>query len=99
MLCEAGVNIPLEAEEHLLEVEKKAISAVLIAVDGRLEAVFGIEDPLKVEASVVISKLKRMGITSIMLTGDNWTTANAVAREVCFICLGHFFRVLKSVKQ
>ena len=96
MLCEAGVNIPLEAEEHLLEVEKKAISAVLIAVDGRLEAVFGIEDPLKVEASVVISKLKRMGITS---TGDNWTTANAVAREVCFICLGHFFRVLKSVKQ
>lgn len=81
LLQDAGVDIPFEAEEHLLEIEQKARSEVLVAVDGRLVGIFGVADPLKVEAAVVMAGLKRMGISCIMVTGDNWTTAKAVARE------------------
>lgn len=84
LIHDAGVHIPIEAEEHLLDIEQKARSEVLVAVDGQLEGVFGVADPLKLEAAVVVERLKRMGITSFLVTGDNWRTAKAVAKEVCF---------------
>ncbi|KAI5071466.1 hypothetical protein GOP47_0013717 [Adiantum capillus-veneris] len=79
---EEGVTISLEAEAHLLDIEQKARSEVLVAIDGLLHGVFGIADPLKLEAAVVVEALKRMGISSIMVTGDNWRTARAIAKEV-----------------
>jgi Cu+-exporting ATPase len=42
----------------------------------------GITDPLKREAAVVVEGLKKMGVHPVMLTGDNWRTAKAVAKEV-----------------
>ncbi|MCO5575990.1 hypothetical protein L7F22_029797 [Adiantum nelumboides] len=79
---EEGVTISSDVEAHLLDIELKARSEVLVAVDGLLQGVFGIADPLKLEAVVVVEALKRMGISSIMVTGDNWRTARAIAKEV-----------------
>lgn len=83
LLEDEGVVISSETEAHLLDIEQKARSEVLVAIDGLLEGVFGIADPLKREAAVVVEALRRMGISSIMVTGDNWTTARAIAKEVC----------------
>lgn len=81
LLQDGGIAISVNAEDHLLDIEQKARSEVLVAIDGSLEGVFGIADPLKLEASVVVERLKRMGISSIMLTGDNWSSARAIAKE------------------
>lgn len=82
LLQDGGVQISSEMEAHLLDIEQKARSEVLVSVDGRLEGIFGIADPLKLEAAVVVEGLKKMGISSIMVTGDNWRTARAIAKEV-----------------
>lgn len=47
-----------------------------------LIGVLGVADPLKREAAVVVEGLEKMGIRSVMVTGDNWRTAKAVAQEV-----------------
>eukprot|EP00250_Pteridium_aquilinum_P013664 c21491_g1_i1 orf=568-3597(-) len=82
LLEDAGVEISLEVEAYLSGIGQNARSEVLVAVDGILQGVFGIADPLKLEAAVVVEALKRMGISSIMVTGDNWRTARAIAKEV-----------------
>ena len=47
-----------------------------------MAGVIAVSDPLKSGAEEVISILKSMKVRSIMVTGDNWGTANSIAREV-----------------
>lgn len=81
-MTESRVTIPLEAESFLIELEERTNTGVLVAYDGALVGILGVADPLKREAAVVVEGLKKMGIEPVMVTGDNWRTARAVAREV-----------------
>ncbi|CAK8578220.1 unnamed protein product [Lathyrus sativus] len=82
LLVESGINIPTEVESFVVELEESAKTGILVACDSILIGVLGVADSLKREASVVIEGLKKMGITPVMVTGDNWRTARAVAKEV-----------------
>jgi Cu+-exporting ATPase len=53
-----------------------------IAVDGRLAGLFAIADPVKTSTPEALKALAAEGIKVIMLTGDNRTTANAVAQRL-----------------
>ncbi|KAL5719631.1 P-type Cu(+) transporter [Ranunculus cassubicifolius] len=64
------------------ESENLARTCVLVAIDGIVSGAFAVSDPVKPEAHRIITFLKTMGITSIMVTGDNWATAFAIAKEV-----------------
>ncbi len=57
-------------------------TAVLLAVDGNLQAVMGIADALKPSSKNAVQALQRLGLEVVMLTGDNRQTAEAIAREV-----------------
>ena len=58
-------------------------SHLYLAVGGTLSAVICIEDPLRQEAKEVITQLKELGLSKIvMMTGDSYRTAQAVAKEV-----------------
>lgn len=82
MMHSHGVHVPLGAEEALQNGEQRARTGVLVAVNRELAAVLAISDPLKAEAPAVVAALKRMGIRSVMMTGDNADTARVVAEEV-----------------
>ncbi|RDX75283.1 Copper-transporting ATPase RAN1, partial [Mucuna pruriens] len=82
LLEENGINIATEVENFVVELEESAKTGILVAYDEVLTGVLGIADPLKREASVVIEGLKKMGVIPVMVTGDNWRTARAVAKEV-----------------
>ncbi|MBT8762342.1 copper-translocating P-type ATPase [Desulfohalobiaceae bacterium Ax17] len=56
-------------------------SLLFMAVDGKAVLVMGLADKLKPEAPEVVRKLKSMGIKIIMITGDNWNTAKAIAGQ------------------
>lgn len=87
-MAEHGVTVPREAETFLVDLELNAKTGILVAYDDSFIGVLGVADPLKREAAVVVEGLKKMGIHPVMVTGDNWRTANAVAKEVGF--LTHF---------
>ncbi len=57
-------------------------TVVNVAIDGAVAGVIGIADPIKPSASKAIEALKADGLRVVMLTGDNATTANAVARKL-----------------
>ncbi|XP_072963273.1 copper-transporting ATPase HMA4-like [Typha angustifolia] len=75
-------QISPEVQEFVSDTEHLARTCVLVAVDGVICGAFAVSDPLKPEAGRVVSFLSSMNISSIMVTGDNWATATAIAREV-----------------
>ncbi|KAI3712634.1 hypothetical protein L1987_71194 [Smallanthus sonchifolius] len=82
LLTENGVEIPTNVENFVVDLEENAKTGILVAYDSELIGVVGVADPLKREAAVVVEGLKKMGVRPIMVTGDNWRTARAVAKEV-----------------
>jgi len=54
---------------------------VLLAIDGKAVALLAIRDPLREDSIDALQRLHREGYRLVMLTGDNPTTANAIARE------------------
>eukprot|EP01018_Ginkgo_biloba_P026263 Gb_22737 [translate_table: standard] len=82
IMVESGISIPEEVDEHLRLVEELARTGVSVAIERELVGVIAISDPVKPEAKNVIRILSSMGLKCIMVTGDNWGTAKAIAKEV-----------------
>jgi Cu+-exporting ATPase len=57
-------------------------TAIFIGVDGSVAGVLAIADPVKPSTPEALAALKKEGLRVVMLTGDNWTTARAVARRL-----------------
>lgn len=64
------------------ELRRDGATAIFAAVDGRLAGIFAISDPVKESTQGAIDTLKGDGIRVVMLTGDNRTTAEAVAKKL-----------------
>jgi len=80
-LGELGVDTTaLEAEAERLRQE--GATAIFLALDGRAAAIFAIADPVKETTPAALAALAREKIRVVMLTGDNRTTAQAVARRL-----------------
>jgi len=71
---------PIEQKMNELELQGK--TAVIVAVDNKIEGIIAVADSLKKSSSLAIFALKDLGIECIMITGDNEKTANAIAKEV-----------------
>jgi Cu+-exporting ATPase len=78
-----------EYDVDLAEVAKEAeafrsggVTAIFMAVDGAAAGVFAIADPIKPSTSEALAALKSEGLRVVMLTGDNRTTARAVAKQL-----------------
>jgi len=80
-MVERSINIEL-AQPALAEAAKKAESAILIAINEEIQAVFTIADSPKEDSKRAVAKLKALGLETIMLTGDNKETASAIGKEV-----------------
>jgi P-type Cu+ transporter len=70
----------LDSEAERLRADGATV--IDIAVDGRLAGLFAIADPVKTSTPEALKALAAEGIKVIMLTGDNRTTANAVAQRL-----------------
>ncbi len=77
---ELGID-PTPLQTRALELEAQGKTVVWIAVNRQVEGLMGITDALKPTAAQVVRSLQQMGITVVMLTGDNATTAQAIAQQ------------------
>eukprot|EP01114_Cavostelium_apophysatum_P007114 TRINITY_DN1883_c0_g1_i2.p1 TRINITY_DN1883_c0_g1~~TRINITY_DN1883_c0_g1_i2.p1 ORF type:complete len:1016 (+),score=313.48 TRINITY_DN1883_c0_g1_i2:236-3283(+) len=90
------IGVPAEAENAMQMMERDAKTAILVGIDNYLAAVIGIADQVKPEAKITVATLRKMGIQSWMVTGDNQRTANAIAGQVGITNV--FAEVLPSLK-
>jgi len=68
-------------EPELAKLENDGKTAMLMAIDSKLEAIIAVADTLKESSREAIEELKEMGIDVYMITGDNKRTAEAIARK------------------
>jgi Cu+-exporting ATPase len=81
LMGDLGIDpAPLErqADEH----RKEGQGVMFVALDGKLAGLLVVADPVKDGAAEAVAELHRDGIRIVMLTGDNRTTAEAVARRI-----------------
>ena len=71
---------PLAAQAE--ELRADGATAIFVGVDGRLAAILAIADPIKATTAEALAGLHDEGIRVVMLTGDNRTTAEAIARQL-----------------
>ena len=78
-----GLGIdPGQLKARSEELRREGQTVMFIAVDGRPAGLVGVADPIKPTTHEAIEALHREGIKVVMLTGDNRTTAEAVAKSV-----------------
>jgi Cu+-exporting ATPase len=81
LLAELGIDAgPLTQRAEALRAEGATV--ILAAVDGRVAGLLAIADPIKASTPDAIRALQADGIRVVMLTGDNRTTAKAVATKL-----------------
>jgi Cu+-exporting ATPase len=81
LMQELGVDLgPLAARAE--DLRREGGTALFLAVDGRPGGVIAVADPVKQTTAAALESLRAEGIHIVMLTGDNRTTAEAVARKL-----------------
>ncbi|HZP78645.1 MAG TPA: heavy metal translocating P-type ATPase [Pseudolabrys sp.] len=80
-LAELGIDTaPLAAEADRLRAE--GATTIITAIDGKLAGIIAIADPIKTTTTDALNALRSKGLRIVMLTGDNRTTAQAIARRL-----------------
>jgi P-type Cu+ transporter len=80
LLQESGINNPME--DLSVQLAEAGKTPMFVALDGRCVAIVAVADPVKPESRAAVEAMHAMGLTVVMLTGDNRRTAEAVARLV-----------------
>jgi len=71
-----------KAEDSIAALRQDGKTAILVALDGELQAVLGISDTIKDHAKQAVEDLKDLNLNVIMITGDNEQAAQAIATQV-----------------
>lgn len=74
--------IPHDYQERFELLEKEAKTVVFLSVDGQLKGLIALQDVPKENAREAIAKLKKRGLRTVMLTGDNAGVAHAIAEQI-----------------
>ena len=69
-------------DQAVLELELKANTALLVAINGRIAGIIGVADTVKEGSLDAIESLHQMGLSVAMVTGDNKRTAEAISEQV-----------------
>lgn len=71
-----------DIKKTIHQLQQNGETVVFISVDGILAGILGISDRIKDSSSLALTALKKVGIHTIMLTGDNDITAQAIAKKL-----------------
>jgi Cu+-exporting ATPase len=82
LLQDWALHLPSELDEARRRAEAAGHTAIVAGWDGQATAAFVVADAIKPTSAEAISELRRLGLTPVLLTGDNATTAATVAAEV-----------------
>ncbi|SFB05781.1 Cu+-exporting ATPase [Amycolatopsis marina] len=82
LLEQWSVHLPDELAEAKAAAERQGSTAIAVGWDGRAKAILVIADTVKPTSAEAISQLRGLGLTPVLLTGDNDAVARSVAAEV-----------------
>ncbi len=71
-----------DGKNEVETMQKKGYTVLCLSDDKHLLGLFGVQDDIKETSKEAIAKLKKRGIKTVMITGDNEVVANAIAKKV-----------------
>ena len=78
---ERGIDINDETIREIEKLSSEGKTVILVSINKKLSGIIGVADVIRNDTKKVISGLKKKKIQSVMLTGDNRRTADAIAKE------------------
>jgi len=81
LMADLGISFG-DLEHKADELRRDGATALFLAIDNKPAGVIAIADPIKATTQAALDSLRSYGIRIVMLTGDNKTTADAVARKL-----------------
>jgi len=81
LMADLGINLG-DLERKADELRSDGATALFLAIDGKPGGIIAVADPIKSTTPAALDSLRKDGIRIVMLTGDNKTTAEAVARKL-----------------
>lgn len=82
LLSDEDWTIPAELTAEAERFEQEAATAFYVGWDGQARGLLAVADTVKEQAAEVVRDLHRIGLQTVMITGDNRPTAEAIAKEV-----------------
>ena len=82
LLRDTGLEVPAEVERTAENAEAAGRTAIMIGWDGQARGVLAVADVVKPTSQQAVAALRRLGLTPVLLTGDNTPVARAVAAQV-----------------
>ncbi|MDX3639583.1 heavy metal translocating P-type ATPase [Streptomyces sp. MB09-02B] len=82
LLADWSMELPTDLRRAEDRAESAGRTAVVVAWDGEVRAVLEVADAVKETSAEAVARLRSLGLTPILLTGDNRAVAESVAREV-----------------
>ncbi len=70
-----------ELEEEIIRLSEEGKTVSLVAASEKIVGLIALADTLKPEAKKVVEALRRLGLDSALITGDNWKTASAISGQ------------------
>ena len=80
-LINSVTDIPEELQDKANSLAEEGKTPLFFAVDGEILGLIAVADTLKPDSKMAIARLSEMGVETVMLTGDNERTANAIGRS------------------
>ncbi len=81
MMKEARAELPAEAEKKAEELEEDGDTVAFLCVNRRITGMIGIKDSIREDSKEAIAGIKKLGLKTIIITGDNERVAAAIAKE------------------
>ena len=82
LLADWGVHLPDGLTAEVARLEAGGSTVVAVAADGAAKGLIAVADRIKATSRQAVAELRALGLTPVLLTGDNERTARAVAAEV-----------------
>ncbi len=82
LLEDQGIHLPAGLDAAKREAEAQGRTAIAAAWDGEPRAIFVVADTIKDSSAEAVRRMRELGLRPVLLTGDNETTAKAVAAQV-----------------
>jgi Cu+-exporting ATPase len=82
LMAEWSLRVPAALDAARTAAEAQGRTAVLVAWDGAVRGMVAVADTVKPTSAEAVASLRALGLRPVLLTGDNETTARAVAAEV-----------------
>jgi len=82
LMAQVGADVDSRARDEAARIAASAATPLFLAIDRKVTAVLAFRDPVKAEARGAIAALHRIGIRTVMISGDNAEVARAVAARL-----------------